>query len=74
MRGKYALAIITVDVHKFYAGQLACPDLLNEYLIEESVMNHQRVIELRAGEGGADSRRFVAELADAYLRLSTRKG
>lgn len=33
-----------------------------------------RSIEIRAGEGGADARLFVAELAEAYLRLSTAKG
>ena len=31
-------------------------------------------LELRAAEGGADASLFVAELAQAYLRLSTRKG
>lgn len=34
----------------------------------------KRIIELRAAEGGLDSRLFVAELAKAYLRLATRKG
>jgi protein subunit release factor A len=33
-----------------------------------------RWLEIRAGEGGADARLFVTELAQAYLRLSTRKG
>jgi len=33
-----------------------------------------RVMELRAGEGGADARQFVVELADAYLRLAAKKG
>lgn len=33
-----------------------------------------RVIELRAAEGGADSRLFVAELALAYLRCADRAG
>ena len=32
------------------------------------------VLELHAAEGGVDSRRFVADLADGYLRLATRKG
>lgn len=30
-----------------------------------------RLIEIRAGEGGADARIFVAELACAYLRLAS---
>lgn len=30
-----------------------------------------RIVELRAGEGGADARIFVAELATAYLRLAS---
>lgn len=34
----------------------------------------QRILEIRAGEGGTDARLFVARLADAYLRLATRKG
>ena len=33
----------------------------------------KQVIEIRSGEGGADSRIFVAELANAYLKLATRK-
>ena len=35
---------------------------------------HNRVIEIRAAEGGEDSRLFVAELASAYLRASQREG
>ena len=31
-------------------------------------------IEIRAGEGGEDSRLFVAELGEAYVRLSDRMG
>lgn len=31
-------------------------------------------IELRAAEGGADSRVFASELAQAYLRLAITKG
>lgn len=30
-----------------------------------------RLVEIRAGEGGADARIFVAELACAYLRLAS---
>jgi protein subunit release factor A len=30
-----------------------------------------RVVEIRAGEGGADARIFVAELAIAYLRFAS---
>ena len=30
-----------------------------------------RLVEIRAGEGGADARIFVAELASAYLRLAS---
>ena len=33
-----------------------------------------RTIELRAAEGGADARLFVADLATAYLRLASREG
>lgn len=31
-------------------------------------------VEIRAGEGGADARLFVSELAGAYLRLAARRG
>ena len=37
-------------------------------------MKTECVVEIRAGEGGADARRFVSELAHAYLRLIDRKG
>jgi hypothetical protein len=33
----------------------------------------KRTIEIRAGEGGADARIFVAELANAYLALAMSK-
>jgi protein subunit release factor A len=33
-----------------------------------------RTIELRAAEGGIDSRLFVAELANAYLAFAHKKG
>lgn len=33
-----------------------------------------RTIEIRAGEGGEDARRFVAELAVAYQALARRYG
>lgn len=33
-----------------------------------------RMLELRAAEGGADARLFVAELAIAYLRAADRVG
>lgn len=32
-----------------------------------------RILEIRAGEGGEDARLFVAELANAYLRLADGK-
>lgn len=32
------------------------------------------IIEIRAGEGGEDARQFVAELANAYSYLATRRG
>jgi protein subunit release factor A len=32
------------------------------------------IVELRAAEGGIDSRLFVAELAEAYLTFAARKG
>lgn len=32
-----------------------------------------RTLEIRAGEGGEDARMFVAELANAYLRLAAGK-
>ncbi len=34
----------------------------------------QRTLEMRAGEGGLDAKIFVAQLAEAYLKLATRKG
>ena len=42
----------------------------------EEIMPHieSRTLEIRAAEGGEDARLFVAELAQAYLKLSTRKG
>lgn len=36
--------------------------------------NRRRTIEIRAGEGGEDSRLFVAEIANAYRRLADTKG
>lgn len=33
-----------------------------------------RIVELRAAEGGEDSRRLVCTLAGAYLRLATSAG
>lgn len=33
-----------------------------------------RTVEIRAAEGGADARLFVAELANAYIRLATKFG
>ena len=32
----------------------------------------KRIIEIRAGEGGADSKIFVAQMAEAYIKLATR--
>ena len=34
----------------------------------------KKIIEIRAAEGGADSKLFVTNLADAYIRFSHRKG
>lgn len=34
----------------------------------------RRTVEIRAGEGGQDAKTFVAELAEAYLRLADAKG
>lgn len=34
----------------------------------------KRTLEIRAGEGGTDSRLFVAQLADSYLKLASRWG
>ena len=36
-------------------------------------MTTERTIEIRAAEGGEDSRLFVAELAAAYIRLAERE-
>jgi protein subunit release factor A len=36
--------------------------------------NNTRVIEIRAGLGGEDARRFVVELAEAYLKTAFRLG
>lgn len=33
-----------------------------------------RILEIRAAEGGADARLFVAELAAAYLKMAEREG
>lgn len=33
-----------------------------------------RILEIRAAEGGADARLFVAELAIAYLKMADRHG
>lgn len=33
----------------------------------------KRIIEIRAAEGGEDARLFVAELAQAYIRLANRE-
>jgi len=32
------------------------------------------IVEIHAAEGGDDSKLFVKDLAQAYLKLSTRKG
>lgn len=34
----------------------------------------KRVIEIRAAEGGEDSKLFVKDLAQAYLKFADRKG
>ena len=34
----------------------------------------KRVIEIRAAEGGEDSKLFVKDLAQAYIRLAARHG
>lgn len=34
----------------------------------------KRIIEIRAAEGGEDARLFVADLAQAYIRLANREG
>ena len=34
----------------------------------------KRVIEIRAAEGGEDSKLFVKDLADAYQRLASKMG
>lgn len=34
----------------------------------------KRVIEIRAAEGGEDSKLFVKDLANAYVRMSARAG
>lgn len=39
---------------------------------KETVM--KRVIEVRAAEGGEDSKLFVKDLADAYVRMAQRLG
>lgn len=37
-------------------------------------MSATRIVEIRAAEGGADARQFVAELALAYIRLADAAG
>jgi protein subunit release factor A len=34
----------------------------------------KKIMTINAAEGGADSRLFVADLAEAYLKLATRFG
>ena len=34
----------------------------------------KRIIEIRAAEGGEDSKLFVSDLANAYIKLSQRLG
>lgn len=34
----------------------------------------ERIIEIKAAEGGKDSQLFVNDLADAYVRLADRMG
>jgi len=41
---------------------------------ENQVSIQKRILEIRAAEGGCDARLFVAELAQAYLKLADRKG
>ncbi len=38
------------------------------------VTQMKRVIEIRAAEGGEDSKLFVKDLAQAYIRLASRHG
>jgi protein subunit release factor A len=41
---------------------------------QETIMsNEKRILEIRAGAGGEDARLFVAELAQAYLKLAERR-
>ena len=46
--------------------------LLTGTQFKETVM--KRVIEVRAAEGGEDSKLFVKDLADAYVRMAQRLG
>jgi protein subunit release factor A len=34
----------------------------------------KRILELRAAEGGLDAKLFVADMAETYIKLATRKG
>jgi protein subunit release factor A len=36
--------------------------------------NAVRIVEIRAGNGGEDARRFAVELAEAYLKTAFRLG
>lgn len=39
-----------------------------------TMKTEKRIIEIRAAEGGEDARLFVADLAQAYIRLANREG
>ncbi len=45
---------------------------LRKYIFKEKAM--KRIIEIRAAEGGDDSKLFVQDLAQAYKKFAERKG
>lgn len=45
---------------------------LSKYTFKEKAM--KRIIEIRAAEGGDDSKLFVQDLAQAYKKFAERKG
>jgi protein subunit release factor A len=42
--------------------------------VDEKETSMKRVIEIRAAEGGDDSKLFVKDLAQAYKKFAERKG
>ena len=48
------------------------PKVVSRIVYKENIM--KRVIEIRAAEGGEDSKLFVSDLATAYTKLGNKLG